>query len=223
MGERTGELCIICSVETKVATAFLTESELIPAMIRGIPTDVQPVGIIHSLQSPTGRFRPVPGGVSTGHVHVTAGTLGCMVKRGDRNYILSNNHVLANSNKAVKGDMIIQPGRFDGGSVTDDRIAMLTGFVPISFEKEPGCRFINGLTGIFNVFLRLSGSRTRLYSQRRLQDENLADCAIAEPLDQGDFVNEILQVGTISGTGRGGPWDENKKKRKDNRPDQGNN
>lgn len=66
------------------------------------------------------RYRPAPGGVSIGHYNVTAGTLGCIVE--DYNgyiYILSNNHVLANSNNASVNDPIYQPGPHDGGSHKD--------------------------------------------------------------------------------------------------------
>jgi hypothetical protein len=41
------------------------------------------------------------------------GTLGALVVRNGTNYILSNNHVLANSDAATLGDAIIQPGLID--------------------------------------------------------------------------------------------------------------
>lgn len=47
-------------------------------------------------------------------------------------YILSNNHVLANSNEAELGDPIYQPGPSDGGG-PNDTIAQLSAFVPIKF------------------------------------------------------------------------------------------
>lgn len=55
------------------------------------------------------RNRPLRLGGSVGHFKVTAGTLGCFVR--DRTtgavLILSNNHVLANENRAKKGDNIL--------------------------------------------------------------------------------------------------------------------
>lgn len=75
--------------------------------------------------------RPVPGGVSIGHFQVTAGTLGCRVRGSDGNcYILSNNHVLANSNRATRGDPVYQPGPYDGGTATD-QIASLSAWEPL--------------------------------------------------------------------------------------------
>jgi hypothetical protein len=47
--------------------------------------------------------------------------------------ILSNNHVLANSNAAVLGDAILQPGPYDGGTHPADQVAVLERFRTISF------------------------------------------------------------------------------------------
>ena len=84
------------------------------------------------------RIRPAPGGVSVGHVRITAGTLGCLAigrnaPHNSRLMILSNNHVLANSNNSAFGDSIIQPGRYDGGTSPADQVAILDKFVPIQF------------------------------------------------------------------------------------------
>lgn len=203
-GKKTGELCIICSVDTKVASSSLLKNQSIPAYIAGIPTDVNPVGPVHSLQLPTGKFRPVPGGVSIGHIHVTAGTAGCLVKRGEKIFVLSNNHVLANSNKARPGDMIIQPALHDGGVVSLDQVARLSEFVEIHFESENDAGNIaGGFTRFFNFFARISGSRSRIYSRRSITLENFVDCAIAEPVNESDFLNEILQIGEITGLAEG--------------------
>ncbi len=83
----------------------------------------------------TGRERPAPSGISVGHVNITAGTLGGLVKDSTTGnlVILSNNHVLADSNDAAIGDPILQPGPADGGAFPADHIANLTRFVPITF------------------------------------------------------------------------------------------
>lgn len=79
-----------------------------------------------------GRVRPLKIGSSISHGAVTAGTLGCFVKDEEgRVCILSNNHVIANSNRAKAGDLICQPGTHDGGSTADDSIAELDRFVKI--------------------------------------------------------------------------------------------
>ncbi len=84
---------------------------------------------------PTARFdRPVPIGVSTGHPSITAGTIGCRVTDGTDVYALSNNHVYANQNAASRGDAVIQPGTFDGGTSSADDIGTLFDFVDIDFS-----------------------------------------------------------------------------------------
>jgi hypothetical protein len=76
------------------------------------------------------RNRPLRIGGSIGHFAVTAGTLGGFVARPDGAVlILSNNHVLADENRATIGDEILQPGRFDGGRRRADRVGSLERFV----------------------------------------------------------------------------------------------
>jgi hypothetical protein len=58
------------------------------------------------------RFTLRAGG-SCGHFNITSGTLGGFVEDDEDYYILSNNHVLANSDDANVGDEILQPGPDD--------------------------------------------------------------------------------------------------------------
>ncbi|HEV8239976.1 MAG TPA: hypothetical protein VGS57_11460 [Thermoanaerobaculia bacterium] len=76
------------------------------------------------------RRRPLVIGCSIGHFRITAGTLGCFVstKSGQRR-ALSNNHVLADENRGKKGDAVIQPGDFDGGTRPSDTMGALDRFV----------------------------------------------------------------------------------------------
>ncbi len=78
-------------------------------------------------------------GVSGGNINdgLSAGTLGSLVEnRRGRQFILSNNHVLASENEAEKGDLIIQPGSLDDGCrfKRTNRVAKLRKFIPISFS-----------------------------------------------------------------------------------------
>lgn len=205
-GKTTSELSIICSVDVKKPKNQLDRNDLIPPFIQDIPTDVNPVGILRAFQSPTGRFRPAPGGVSIGHYLITAGTLGCLVKKGNDIYILSNNHVLANSNTASAGDPVLQPGAHDGGQNPADKIAELSEFIPIVFEEGgdggptlPPCEIGLKTAGILNTLASWIGSSTRLRTYRILQTENKVDCAIAKPVNPDDVLNEILEIGKISG------------------------
>lgn len=101
-------------------------------------------------QPHTFKIRPAPGGVSVGHYRITAGTLGCLATgrrapRTSRLLMLSNNHVLANSNSAAFGDNILQPGRHDGGNNPADRVAILERFVPIKFGGATN--YVDAATG----------------------------------------------------------------------------
>lgn len=73
--------------------------------------------------------RPLLIGASVGHVKVTAGTIGGFVKRGRTICILSNNHVLADEDRAKQGDRIIQRGAYDGGKSPKDHVARLRNWV----------------------------------------------------------------------------------------------
>jgi hypothetical protein len=99
--------------------------------------DVQFIGRLSKRAKPweQKRIRPLHIGTSCGHFAITAGTLGCFVKlRNDATealHILSNNHVLADENKAKIDDPIVQPGTLDGGKKSTDRCASLTMFIPM--------------------------------------------------------------------------------------------
>lgn len=136
-GFSQGRLCLKIYVEKKLIAERLARKEIIPREISRIETDVEEVGKIVA-QGNSGRFRPAPGGVSIGHYKITAGTLGCLVKdkKSGKVFILSNNHVLANSNNAKKGDPILQPGPYDGGKKPKDIIGYLENWVEIDFGKE---------------------------------------------------------------------------------------
>jgi len=202
-GRRTPTPAIVCSVTRKVPSASLSSAALVPRAIDGTETDVVETGRIRALQPPTGRFRPAPGGVSIGHRDITAGTLGCLVRRNGETFILSNNHVLANSNDAQVGDAILQPGPVDGGTIATDHIANLEAFVPIDYavpEPPSDCGVAAGVIRFLNAVCRLIGSQTRYRSVSIQQTTNLVDAAIARPLVPEDVKDEILGIGVIQGT-----------------------
>jgi hypothetical protein len=93
--------------------------------------EVEQVGSI-KLKMPRDSHRPPYPGISLGHFRVTAGTLGCFVgdKKGGT-YVLSNNHVLGNSDDANDNDPVLQPGRLDGGRNPKDIIANLSYLIPL--------------------------------------------------------------------------------------------
>jgi hypothetical protein len=106
----------------------------LPGSFDGVPVSTVVSGMIMARSNPTLRQRPAPLGYSVGHFAITAGSIGARVVDGNGNvYILSNNHVLANSNGASIGDAIFQPGPYDGGTAAD-QIATLYAFKPIDFS-----------------------------------------------------------------------------------------
>jgi hypothetical protein len=141
----------------KVFVDISASGAAIPESIDGIPVDVVHAGRVYAFnvdcenrglegcdigqatasadeQPATPRDwhpRPVPIGISVGHVDVTAGTLACRVTRGCHQYALSNAHVFADENSGVAGDHILQPGPNDGGIDPDDVIGTLFESVPI--------------------------------------------------------------------------------------------
>jgi hypothetical protein len=136
------------------------------------------------VQALTRRARPVKGGYSVGHVDITAGTIATCVydilpggtvtppANGSgipsRYYLLSNNHVLANSNAGSIGDAVLQPGPFDGGTSPADRIATLSRYIPITLEPDVP----------------------------RQQHDNLVDAAVAEA-DFNDIDREVYWIGRV--------------------------
>ncbi len=115
--------------------------------------DVQHVGDIEALPpGPTtlpwrGRCRPLRAGFSIGHVNTTAGTIGAFVEKSGVPHILSNNHVLALCNTAQHGDVIVQPGPFDGGQHPNDSVSRLGGFVPL----QPTANFVDCALGVLDL------------------------------------------------------------------------
>jgi hypothetical protein len=152
-GKPTSKPSVTVFVEEKKPKTQLSKEALVPAEVDGIPTDVVEVGQVRPLTF-TARIRPAFPGYSIGHHNITAGTFGCLVRdirrcccelekghcctlereecRGDY-LILSNNHVLAASNFGKPGDLVLQPGPFDGGVFPGDEIATLERFEPIVF------------------------------------------------------------------------------------------
>jgi hypothetical protein len=100
-----------------------------------VETDVVETGRFYA-HDYTGRDRPARTGISIGHKDITAGTLGCLVTDTEDNArlaILSNNHVLANSNDGQTGDQIYQPGPADASKTDANVIGELARHVPIDF------------------------------------------------------------------------------------------
>lgn len=199
-GVVTDEPCVVVGVMKKMPQAQLTAQELVPKVLsQDVKTDVVEVGRIRAFQSPQDRWRPAPGGVSIGHYAITAGTLGCLVTKNGQTYILSNNHVLANSNNAQLGDAILQPGPHDGGTMAD-QIATLAEFIPIDFgDAPPECGIATGVEQFLNAVAKAMGSRHRVSVFQESPGTNLVDCALGLPISPDMVSKEILNIGVPQG------------------------
>ncbi len=235
-GDKTapeGEPAVVVLVERKLPLSALTADDVIPKQVDGVRTDVYEVGYLRAYDTPRDRFRPtIPSGVSIGHYKITAGTLGTIVT--DRNtgekLLLSNNHVLANSNDAVIGDNILQPGPTDGGQNPGDRVATLHRFERIRFIGDPeeptpdpgnggnggngengGCLTI--LVNIINLISDATGSKQHVTTVKPSTATttttnivepqvvaNRIDAALGKPIDPNMFTGEIRNIGVVSGT-----------------------
>ncbi len=138
-GKPSDTWAVLVLVDQKQPKDKIAKGSLVPANIDGVPTDVVEIGPVEALAFDT-KLRPAQPGFSIGHYNITAGTFGCLVRDmragGDEESnirILSNNHVLANTNAASLGDSILQPGPFDGGEFPGDTIATLSRFEEIVF------------------------------------------------------------------------------------------
>ena len=158
---------------------FLASADVggLPASLEGVPVSPVVTGLIMARTDPTLRLRPAPLGSSVGHFAITAGSIGARVVDATGNvYILSNNHVLANSNAASIGDAIYQPGPYDGGTAAD-QIATLFAFKPIDFS---------GAANSFDAAIARS---------------NTSDLGFASPADDGYGAPAAQIYGDANGDG----------------------
>ena len=223
--ELTDQLAVSVLVEQKKPIEALDEADIIPSDLNGARTDVVEVGRLEAQINPRDRFRPnVPAGVSIGHYKVTAGTIGAIVyDRGTGEpLILSNNHVLANSNDAILGDAILQPGPTDHGLRPDDAVAKLHRFemiryydqAPAAPPRDPflppsNCDIVDLMVGVGNALAKINGSSKRIISVPAPQAEmpadafvfpNRVDAALARPNNPMLFQPSIAAIGRPNGT-----------------------
>lgn len=214
---RTKQLAVVVFVEKKLPPEDLKRGNIVPRKLDNVDTDVIEVGRIKMLGHlndandtvRTQRNRPAMPGCSIGHYRVSAGTLGAVVR--DRStgqkLILSNNHILANGSngydgRAVVGDAILQPGKYDGGN-QEDRIAKLSRFVPIQrgmAEQQSQCAYANGFSAVANTMVRLIRPNYEIKVFKKLDQPNVVDCALAIPDNPQLISEEIIEFGSVRGT-----------------------
>lgn len=149
-GEMALTLYVVEPMAAEEAKSVVASSVGISSMdLDDVPVNIVVTGVIDA-QPHRMKMRPAPAGISVGHYKITAGTIGCFARgrtspRSNRVLMLSNNHVLANSNNASLNDNILQPGPYDGGKNPADRVAILERWVNINFSG--GVNYVDCATG----------------------------------------------------------------------------
>ncbi|QPW59672.1 trypsin-like serine protease [Clostridium botulinum] len=165
----TSETCIAVFVSKKISDNELNPEDLVPPVYNGIKTDIVETGVFNTMQL-SKRIRPVVGGCSIGPITSKYyGTMGCLVTNGRENFILSNNHVLADLNNIKLGTPIVQPAIAHGGDPEKDQIAVLSKFIPLKSIK---------------------GTK---------RPENYVDAAIAKVINNNDVSSDIKFIGKPKG------------------------
>jgi len=203
-GNKQESLSLVTLVRAKVPVDSLPKGAVIPSELGGFQTDVVEVGQLRVMTSRLDRWRPAVGGISTGHFQVTAGTLGCLVYDlvSGEPLILSNNHVLANSNACSIHDPVLQQGRIDGGIVGEDTLAVLERFIPIRFLGEAGSIKLPEFLIRFGLLVAgwFKNEKLKQIFENLLPRINYMDAAVARPLDPQMVSPEVLGIGIPSGT-----------------------
>jgi hypothetical protein len=190
----------------------------VPNTIEGKPVEIVYTGEFKSFAL-TGRYRPVPIGVSTGNTNeCSAGTIGCIVRDGSgQNYMLSCNHVFALENTSPANANVAQPGLYDTRcriQYSDQVVGHLANYVPIDFAGYPNStNTIDAALAICDVSsITFTGKTSSSYygspntSSTQSAYVNLAIKKLGRTtsLTTGrvTYVNVTVDVGYSSGTAR---------------------
>jgi hypothetical protein len=118
----------------------------VPARLGSLAVQTEVVGPLRAFAL-TGRYRPLPIGVSAGNaLECLPGTIGCALDAGGRRYLLSANHVFARQNQASIGEAITQPALPDADPTCTTApprtvVARLADFEPVVYDARTPNRF----------------------------------------------------------------------------------
>lgn len=135
--KKTGELSLCFYVGKKIPNSRMKGNKIIPPVLsladrKAVFTDVRQIGQVRPQINH--RKSPLLSGFSVGNANET-GTLGAIVKKGSKFFLLSNSHVLADSGKGQFGDEIMYPGERDTNGKTQ-KVAVLKEFVPFKTGND---------------------------------------------------------------------------------------
>jgi len=158
LGSRPGEFTLAVRLQTR--SKLLQKSVDFVRAKAGNEIDIRFVGRVraHDGADDTANLRkvcrPLVIGCSVAHIASTAGTLGLIARhrKTGRSVLLSNTHVLAQTGKGKPGDVVIQPGRLDGGG-SDDHVGALLDFVAL---KIPGSNQVDAAIAVVDDSVNLT-------------------------------------------------------------------
>lgn len=136
-GQNTKQDSLLVFVNKKIKESLLSPNDKIQKTINGYTVDVVGKSGDFSMLAYTQKVRPLKPGYSCGHLWVTAGTIGGFFKDKEGQIVmLSNNHVLAASNRGVKGNVALQPGIYDNANWQDNIVGNLKYYRPLVGPTE---------------------------------------------------------------------------------------
>lgn len=131
-GKNTNQDSLVVFVTSKMQKSALSPNDLIPNSINGYTVDVIGKSGKFSMLANTQKVRPLKPGYSCGHLWVTAGTIGGFFKdREGHTVMLSNNHVLAATNRGIRGHVALQPGVYDRQDWANNIVGNLKYYRPL--------------------------------------------------------------------------------------------
>lgn len=196
-GRRTKEVVVVVYVAKKLPESQLVTKHVVPKAIdvggRDVKTDV--IQKKFEALELVSFDRPIKPGYSISHPDVTAGTLGFFARRHNQLCLISNAHVIANTNDGKIGDPAYYPGTYDGGS-EKDTIGYLVATVPIEMI-ESTCPIAIFAVNLVNKLLA-KAFRTRIPKPIR-EITNRVDCAASLVAEGVEIDEEIYKIGKPTG------------------------
>ncbi len=145
----TDEPALLVFVEQRIPRPELRgdqviEASLPPSITGGAAVGVQVYELGQVVPQAFATRRRIQSGNSIGNpVSGDTGTLGAIVRRRGRHYLLSNSHVLGRCGRGADGEPIIYPGPADEGHNPKDVIGSLAECIPFSPSPRDRPRHVN--------------------------------------------------------------------------------
>lgn len=207
----------------------------IPRTLEGVPVRIIETGKVKLLSFPivaatygerVERVRPPIGGISCGHPEATAGTLTSRVRDKVTKKLKGSscNHVIAldwgDARIGKKGDAVLQPGVYDGGTEPADKIGELDKWIRVELGRENlidcalfSCSDIGGIDEVgmpsnvvspkVGMNVKKSGRTTGL-TYSKVIDVNAS--MKVEGWGEALFTDQIVVKPSFSAPGDSGSW-----------------